>query len=128
MVKLGCRPICSAYSRSSLAPIAWNVPAQVSASVMMPALAPSTLAQMLSTRRLISDAARREKVISRMRRGSTPLTIKLATRWAKVLVLPDPAPAMTSSGATDRRFAADTMFDGPPLLGIQFGEVVERHL
>jgi hypothetical protein len=65
MVKLGCRPICSAYSRSSLAPIAWNVPAQVSASVMMPALAPSTLAQMLSTRRLISDAARREKVISR---------------------------------------------------------------
>jgi hypothetical protein len=25
-------------------------------------------------------------------------------------------------------FGADTMFDGPPLLGIQFGEVVERHL
>jgi hypothetical protein len=23
---------------------------------------------------------------------------------------------------------ADAMFDGPPLLGIQFGEVVDRHL
>ena len=31
-------------------------------------------------------------------------------------------------GGQTASFAADTMFDGPPLLGIQFGEVVERHL
>jgi len=37
-------------------------PGPVSASVMMPALAPSTLVQMLSTRRLISDAARIDAV------------------------------------------------------------------
>src|SRR5690606_1301992 len=30
--------------------------------------------------------------------GSAPLTIRCATRCARVLVLPDPAPAMTSSG------------------------------
>ena len=66
---------------------------------MVLALAPSILPQMLSTRWLISEAARRENVISKMRRGSTPLTIKLANRCANVLVLPDPAPAMTSSGA-----------------------------
>src|SRR5437016_11404927 len=33
--------------------------------------------------------------------GSAPLTIKWATRCARVLVLPDPAPAMTSSGVPD---------------------------
>ena len=33
-----------------------------------------------------------------MRRGSAPLTIKCATRWASVLVLPEPAPAITRSG------------------------------
>ena len=83
---------------------------------------------MRSTRRLISAAARREKVSSRMRRGSAPLTIRCATRCASVLVLPEPAPAMTSSGAARLAIAADAMLDGPALLGIQFGEVVERHL
>jgi hypothetical protein len=92
--------------------------------VMMLALEPSILAQMLSTRRLISDAARREKVINKIRRGSTPLTIKLATRCANVLVLPDDE----QWGGQTSGFAADTMFDGPPLLDIQFGEMVERHL
>ena len=58
--------------------------------------------QMRSTRRVISAAARRENVISRMRRGSAPLTIRWATRCASVLVLPEPAPAMTSSGAPAR--------------------------
>src|SRR5438067_8027917 len=48
-----------------------------------------------STRRVISAAARRENVISRIRRGSAPLTIRWATRCARVLVLPEPAPAMT---------------------------------
>src|SRR3954470_2372264 len=53
---------------------------------------------MRSTRRAISIDARREKVIKSMRCGSAPLTIRWATRWARVLVLPEPAPAMTSSG------------------------------
>jgi hypothetical protein len=39
--------ICSAYSRSKPGTDRVNVLAQVSASVMMPALAPRTLAQML---------------------------------------------------------------------------------
>src|SRR5438477_9873649 len=34
-----------------------------------------------STRRVSSAAVRREKVISRIRRGSAPLTIRWATRW-----------------------------------------------
>jgi hypothetical protein len=63
-----------------------------------PALSPIALRAMRSTRFVISEAAWRENVISRMRRGSAPLTIRCATRWASVLVLPDPAPAMTSSG------------------------------
>src|ERR1700726_410017 len=49
--------------------------------------------------RHLGGGPRREKVISRILRGSAPLTIKWATRCARVLVLPDPAPAMTSSGA-----------------------------
>ena len=141
MVKLGWRPICSAYSRSSLAPIAWNVPAQVSASVITPAFGPSTLEQMLSTRRPISEAARREKVISRIRRGSIPLTIRFATRCARVLVFPDPAPAMTRSGAaisrrppatpcsTARRCSAFSLargsgsIEGPGVYGVQLNHV-----
>ena len=62
------------------------------------AFALTTLVVMRSTRRAISAAARREKVSSRMRRGSMPLTMRCATRCAKVLVLPEPAPAMISSG------------------------------
>src|SRR3954471_18263717 len=65
---------------------------------MTPALSPITLRAMRSTRLLISLAARRENVISRMRCGSAPLRIRLATRCASVFVLPEPAPAITSSG------------------------------
>jgi hypothetical protein len=75
-----------------------NVPAQVSASVITPALLPITWRAILSTRRVISAAARRENVISKMRRGSAPVTIKWATLCARVLVLPEPAPAITRSG------------------------------
>ena len=50
----------------------WLVPAQVSASVMIPALSPRTLRAIRSTRFVISDAARRENVISRILRGSVP--------------------------------------------------------
>ena len=58
-----------------------------------------------------------------MRRGSAPLTIRCATRWASVLVLPDPAPAMTSSGAGDAAPSHDAMLDGPTLLGIELIEI-----
>ena len=71
---------------------------------------------MRSTRRVISAAARREKVSSRMRRGSAPLTIRCATRCASVLVLPVPAPAMISSG---RRRPCST---ARALLGVERGE------
>ena len=54
--------------------------------------------RMRSTRRVISAAARREKVKSMMRRGSAPFSIRNATRCASVEVLPEPAPAMMSSG------------------------------
>src|SRR5262249_58915866 len=53
---------------------------------------------MRSTRRVISTAARREKVNSIIRRGSAPRTMRCATRCASVLVLPVPAPAMMRSG------------------------------
>ena len=66
---------------------------------MAAALSPNTLRAIRSTRFVISDAARRENVIKRMRRGSAPPTIRWATRCANVLVLPDPAPAITRSGA-----------------------------
>ena len=88
----------SANSRKRRAPIAWKVPAHTSASLMGEQLAPMTLPEIRVTRRVISAAARREKVINKMRLGSAPLTIRCATRWASVLVLPDPAPAMTRSG------------------------------
>ena len=44
--KSGLRPIWSAYSRSSVAPIPWKVPAQLSASVMIPAAACSSSTHM----------------------------------------------------------------------------------
>ena len=50
-------------------------------------------------RRVISSAARRVKVSSRMRSGADALSSRWATRCASVLVLPVPAPAITSSGA-----------------------------
>src|SRR6476646_3446688 len=38
--------------------------------------------------------------------GVGPCTIRWATRWARVLVFPDPAPAMTSSGVATNPPAA----------------------
>jgi hypothetical protein len=108
MVKVGSNPIWRAYSRSSRAPMAWKVPAQLSAPVSGPAnappeagrFAPKASLPMRWTRRVISTAARRENVMSRIRRGSAPLAARCTTRWASVLVLPDPAPAITRSAAS----------------------------
>src|SRR5207244_847628 len=53
---------------------------------------------MRCARRVISSAARREKVSSRMRCGFAPSRMRCATRGASVLVLPVPAPARVRSG------------------------------
>ena len=50
-----------------------------------------------------------EKVVGNIRRGSAPLTIRWATRCARVLVFPEPAPAMTRSGGPGAAF-----FSPPP--------------
>ena len=71
-------------------------------------------------------AARREKVSSRMRRGSAPLTIRCATRCASVLVLPEPAPAMTSSGPATLAPCRDAVLDGAALLRIEAFESSAR--
>ena len=82
---------------------------------------------MLSTRRPISETARREKVISRIRRGSTPVQNQVGHTMGQCVRL-------TRSGSGDDKqwrgcvFEPSTVLDGPPLLGIQFGEVVGRHL
>jgi hypothetical protein len=84
-----------AYILKRRAPRAWNVPDQRSGCWLSDFVA---LAIRRCARRSISAAARREKVRSRMRPGSAPFTMRCATRWASVLVLPEPAPAITSSG------------------------------
>ena len=103
----------------------WKVPDQASA-----AAAPSAGADARGRRSARPAghlaAARREKVISRMRRGSAPLTMRWATRWASVLVLPEPAPAMTRSGPAMRR--ADPVLDGAALVGIEAVEIGGGHL
>jgi hypothetical protein len=45
---------------------------------------------------------------SRIRRGSAPLTMRWATRCARVLVLPEPAPARTKSGPPEAQFPSET--------------------
>ena len=85
-----------------------------------------TAAAMRSTRRIISAAARRENVSSSMRRGSAPLTMRCATRWASVLVLPEPAPAMIKQ-RTGRQKLRLAVFDGAPLLGIEPVEIGGGH-
>jgi hypothetical protein len=42
------------------------------------------------------------------RRGSAPLRMRCATRCARVLVLPDPAPAITKSGPPKAQFPSET--------------------
>ena len=95
---------------------------------MTPARSPITWRAIRSTRRVISVAARLENVIKRIRRGSAPLTIKCATRWASVFVFPEPAPAITRSGATRRAWLiAHAMLDGASLFGIELVEIGDGH-
>lgn len=53
---------------------------------------------MRCVRRVISSAARRVKVRSKMRSGRAPDSTRCATRCASVFVLPVPAPAIISNG------------------------------
>lgn len=118
MVKAGSKPMGAAYSRSRRAPIPWYVPAQVRASVIALALSPRRRRAIRSSRRVISEAARREKVIRSMRRGGAAPLIRWATRRVRVLVFPEPAPAMMRRGGADNAVGSDAVLDGPALLRV----------
>ena len=79
----------------------WKVPAQASASVITPALSPITLRAIRSTRLVISDAARRENVISRMRRGSAPFDDQMGDAVGEGV-------GLAGSGAGDDQQRRDT--------------------
>jgi hypothetical protein len=66
---------------------------------------------MRSTRRVISAAARREKVISRDP-GVGPVHNQVSDPGATVLVFPEPAPAMTRSALPGAAGAAGEPHDG----------------
>src|SRR6185295_12226814 len=91
-VKLGSRPTRRAFRRMRRLAIAWNVPDHGKRTCF------TASATMRCARRVISSAARREKVSSRMRSGAAPASSRCATRCASVFVLPVPAPARISSG------------------------------
>ena len=100
-VNAGSRPTSGACWRRRRLAIAWNVPAHGSAASAAGVVARRgrpPAATMRSARRVISCAARRENVSSRIRRGSAPRAISAATRCASVCVFPVPAPAMIRSG------------------------------
>ena len=84
--------------RKSRAPMAWNVPDHETCRNAPGRDVSAAACTMRLTRSVISNAARRENVRSRIRPGSVPFTMRLATRLASVVVLPEPAPAMISSG------------------------------
>ena len=109
--------------------MAWKVPDQASASA--PAAAAGCPAAPRSRRCAPRGASSRRRRGARRSAagcgaGSTPLTTRCATRCASVLVLPEPAPAMTSSGPRMRIVRA-AVLDGAPLLGIEPGEIGGGH-
>ncbi len=114
IVNSGESAMRSAYRRRSFAPALWKVPAHGSTMGTSPSRLRRSFPTTRPARVSSSTAARRLNVRSRMRWGSAPSRIRRATRWAMVLVLPVPAPAMTSSGpcafavpnATTRRWAS----------------------
>ena len=98
--------------------MAWKVPDQTSRAGAR--VAPKAVAMMRSARRSISAAARREKVSSRMRPGSAPLTIRCATRCARVLGFARARAGNHQQGSGDVGTGGnDAMLDGTALLGIQ---------
>ena len=95
----------------------WKVPVQFSFAPASRGRSAASWRTMRSARRAISSAARREKVNSRMVPGSVPCAMRCATRCASVLVLPDPAPAITNSGAAAS--IASAVLYGIALCGVE---------
>ena len=91
IVKLLCRPIISAWRRSSFAPMLWKVPSHGMPSTADPSIAPM--------RSRISRAALLVKVTARISDGHAWRVYKIcAIRAVKAAVLPVPAPASRSTG------------------------------
>ncbi len=103
IVKPGASPMRGARSRSRCAATPWKVPAHGSCGAGWVERSPSARCSTRPTRRCSSCAARREKLSSRMRCGSAPSSTSRATRELSVSVLPEPAPAITSSGGARPR-------------------------
>ena len=80
----------SARSLKNLMNTEWNVPIHIRRAWRSPTIA--------AMRSFISPAAFLVKVRARMRSGGTPSSIKYAIREVRTLVLPEPAPAIISSG------------------------------
>src|SRR5919197_3970756 len=99
-LKLGLSPRLALWRRMRRLAIEWKVPDHGRRTGV--ANSPT----MRLARRVISSAARREKVKSRMRCGFAPPRMRCATRCASVLVLPVPAPARISSAPSPWQAAA----------------------
>ena len=104
-----------------------HVPAQVSAWVMTPALPPITCRAIRSTRRVISAAARREKVISRIRRDR-PIDHQMGDPVGHGVGLP----GARAGDDQERRpgrcvLLLDAMLDGASLFAIEGLEIGGGH-
>ena len=89
-VKSGRIPSGRPYRRRRRFATAWNVPPHTRPRASRPVIR--------EARASISREALLVKVSSRMRSGGTPDSISQATRHARVMVLPVPAPATTRTG------------------------------
>src|SRR6202035_1276436 len=95
---------------------------------MTPALSPITLRAIRSTRRVISAAARREKVISRILRGSAPTDDQVSHPVRQGVGLAGPRPGNDEQWRARRRIVLpDAMLDSPPLFRIEFFEIGDGH-
>ena len=95
-------------------------------SVGAGAFDPINCAQMRSTRRVISAAARREKVISMMRRGSAPLHDQMRDAVRQRIGLAGARPGNDQKRAARGRRRA-TVLDGVALLRIELFQARRRH-
>ncbi len=104
--------------------MAWKVPDQVSASVTIDALPPASCAaiRLDAARHLGSGPAREGQQQNPARIGA--VEDGWATRCASVLVLPEPAPAITSNGPPG---SPTPCSDGPALFRIQLRQMRHGH-
>jgi hypothetical protein len=90
MVKLRATPMADPCKRSSLAQNEWKVPTVISSARSRPTICP--------TRSRISPAALFVKVMASRFSGRAPWNSNHPMRTVMTRVLPDPAPASTSTG------------------------------